>query len=443
MITLTFDRGSIIIHGNVSTPYGQWDPRINTFRAMAMFYPSILSYLNQSQIPYVDNVLDIIPTPQYTSTISLRPYQIDALNSWLAAGRRGVIVLPTAAGKTYIAIKAIELLNVPTLIVVPTLDLLDQWKQLLLQQFKLDIGVYGGGDNFLKPITVSTYDSAYLKAEKLGNKFLLLIFDEVHHLPAPSYSQIAEMSVAPYRLGLTATYEREDGRHTLLPQLVGDCVYELSVDALAGKHLAPYVHEKVFVELTPEEQEIYQQEYSTFINYLQDNNIVLRSSKDFQKFIIRTGSDPKAREALLARNTALKTALNSESKLKSLAKLLKIYSKNKIIIFTRHNQLVYRISRRFLVPAITHKTNRVERQEILEKFKHNEYRVLVTSQVLDEGVDVPDASVGIILSGTGSSREYIQRLGRLLRKRDGKQAKIIEIIAKGTIETRISNRRHK
>ncbi len=106
-----------------------------------------------------------------------------------------------------------------------------------------------------------------------------------------------------------------------------------------------------------------------------------------------------------------------------------------------HNQLVYRISRRFLIPAITFQTSKDERKEILDRFKAGDYRVIVTSQVLDEGIDVPDASIGFIISGTGSSREYIQRLGRLLRKVEGKRAKLIEIVAKGTMETRISQRR--
>jgi superfamily II DNA or RNA helicase len=251
------------------------------------------------------------------------------------------------------------------------------------------------------------------------------------------------MYIAPYRMGLTATYERDDDLHLGLPRLVGGCVYQLEVDALTGKHLSPYTYEKVLVDLTPEERRAYQKEYDVFIRFLKRKRIRLQSTRDFQKFIMRTGRDSEAREALLARNKALKTALNSEAKIKALGEFLGTYSNEKALIFTRFNQLVYRISRRFLIPAVTHQTPREERREILEKFKAGEYRAIVTSQVLDEGVDVPDASVGFILSGTGSSREYIQRLGRILRKRRGKQAKLIEIVARETVETRISQRRHR
>jgi superfamily II DNA or RNA helicase len=410
---------------------------------MAIYYREVLAYLERSRIVYQDEAANPPPVPSLSCRVELRSYQKAALNSWFDAGKRGVVVLPTAAGKTFVALKAIEMLNVATLVVVPTLDLLDQWRKLLSNQFETEVGAYGGGDDILEPLTVSTYDSAYIRAEQLGDRFMLMIFDEVHHLPAPSYSQIAEMYIAPYRMGLTATYEREDGGHYDLPRLVGGPVYHLEVDALAGKHLSPYTHEKILVDLTPDEQKLYKREYDVFAKYLRQKRVVLRSPEDFRRFIMRTGSDPEAREALLARNRALKTALNSEAKIKALGEFLDVYAREKILVFTRYNQLAYRISRRFLIPVVTHQTPREERKEILEKFKAGEYMAIVTSQVLDEGVDVPDASIGFILSGTGSSREYIQRLGRILRKRRGKQAKLIEIVARETVETRISQRRHR
>jgi superfamily II DNA or RNA helicase len=443
MISLRYDKGSLLIGGDVRTPYGRWDPRVGAFRAMALHYTEVLEYLDRSLFLYHDEVADPIPTPTLGSEVELRPYQREALEAWLDAGRRGVIELPTGAGKTYIALKAMERLNAPTLVVVPTLDLMDQWRSQLERFFKVDVGVVGGGEAVLRSLTVSTYDSAYIRAEQLGNRFLFIVFDEVHHLPAPSYMHIAEMYIAPWRLGLTATYEREDGAHDELPRLVGGKVYQLGVDALTGRHLSPYTHEKLFVDLTPEEREIYDEEYSVFTGYLERRGVRMRSQRDFQQFIIRTGGDPEARRALLSRNRAMDVALNSESKIDALADLLRVFRDEKILIFTRHNSLVYRVSRRFLIPAITHRTPKDERRTVLERFRKGEYRVIVTGQVLDEGIDVPDASVAFIISGTGSSREYIQRLGRILRKRKGKEAKLIELVARDTLESRISTRRHR
>ncbi len=125
-----------------------------------------------------------------------------------------------------------------------------------------------------------------------------------------------------------------------------------------------------------------------------------------------------------------------------MAEELETYKKEKILIFTLYNDLVYSISRRFLIPAITYQTPREERRETMANFGRGTCKAIVTSQVLDEGVDVPDASVGILLSGTGSAREYIQRLGRLLRKVEGKTAKLVEIVSKETMEVGTSRRRH-
>jgi len=443
MLHLRFDGGTLLLKGDVGTPYGKWDPRADCYRIKAVHYRDVLAYVGESGLPLKDETLSLPPMETPKSTVTLRSYQNEALARWRSAGMRGILVLPTAAGKTYIALKAIELLGVQTLIVVPTLDLIDQWKKRVSGSLGLEAGAVGGGENMVRMVTVSTYDSAYLQAGTLGNRFMFIIFDEVHHLASPSYMQIAEMYVAPYRMGLTATYERNDERHQLLPRLVGEPVYAARVEDLSGKHLSPYSYEKMFVELTAEEQQVYDREMTVFKDYLSKRGITLRSAEDFQKFIMTTGRDKQAREALLARNRAVRVALNSKAKLALLAEQLRMHRKEKILIFTLHNDLVYVISRRFLIPAVTYQTPKEERREILERFRNGDYRVIVTSQVLDEGVDVPDASVGFILSGTGSAREYIQRLGRLLRKVEGKKAKLVEIVSRETMEVRTSRRRHK
>jgi superfamily II DNA or RNA helicase len=441
MIRLWFDKGTILLRGEVGTPYGKWDPRVECYRIKAMYYWDVLAYLKESKLAFQDDVPNLPPVEQLNSTVELRSYQKEALDSWRHANMRGILILPTAAGKTYVALKAISLLKTQTFIVVPTLDLIDQWRKRVADNLNTEAGAVGGGENTVKMITVSTYDSAYLQAETLGNKFMLIVFDEVHHLASPSYMQIAEMYIAPYRMGLTATYERSDERHSLLPRLIGDPVYTVDIEELAGEHLSPYTYEKILVELTPEEQRAYDNDMTTFRFYLREKGITLRSPEDFQKFIMATGRDHRAREALLARNRALKIALNSDAKLHLLARQLEANRNEKTLIFTLHNDLVYAISRKFLVPAITYQTPKEERKEILENFRKGEYKAIVTSQVLDEGVDVPDASAGYILSGTGSTREYIQRLGRLLRKVEGKRAKLVEIVSKETVEVGISRRR--
>ena len=289
---------------------------------------------------------------------------------------------------------------------------MDQWRSRLKKEFKIEVGVLGGGEWDIKALTVSTYDSAYIHADKLGNRFGLIIFDEVHHLPAAGYRNIAEMFAAPYRMGLTATFEREDGLHTELNRLVGGKVFEKRVKELTGTHLSPFRLEKIVVELTEEEKEEYAKNQKIFSDYLARINLTIRSPADFQKLVMRSGRDPDARRALLARNKARDIAYNSISKIGKLSEILKKHNESKIFIFTEHNKLVHRISKEFLIPSITYRTTSKERSETLDRFRSGIYRAVVTSKVLDEGIDVPDADVGIILSGTGSERAFIQRLGQ-------------------------------
>ena len=440
MIRLSFDRGSVVSEGG-PVPYGKLDSRSGTYRAPAFRYRQIVEHLEREGVAFSDEVFRKGSRLQLSSSIVLRDYQEEALEAWSIEGHRGVIVLPTGAGKTVVAIKAIESLGEPTLIVVPTLVLVEQWRARLEEEFGVEVGVVGGGAREVRPLTVITYDSAVLRSEELGNRFGLLVFDEVHHLPAASYRRIGTLYAAPYRMGLTATLSREDGAHVSLMDYVGRIVYEMEVDELAGVHLAEYSVETIHVPLTTEEQREYDNGFSIYRAYLQSRGIRIRSARDYQRFVMRSGRDPEARRALLARNRAMDLAMNSSAKVEYLKRIFQSYPDEKALVFTRHNKLVYRISKEMLIPAITHQTPSREREETLDRFKSGVYLRIVTSQVLDEGVDVPDASLAIVLSGTGSSRQFIQRLGRVLRKGEGKQAKMLELVSRGTAETRVSRRR--
>ena len=445
-VILYYDKGSIVISGINQIPYSVIDPRTNQLRALALHYQDIITYLQNSGIQYEDNVMELIPIQTLrieNINLSLRPYQKKAIENWITAGKKGCMILPTGSGKTIIAIKLIEIINSSTLIVVPTLDLMEQWTKFLSKYFqKIEIGNIGGGLFNISGVTVSTYDSAYIRSSFIGNKFAFVIFDELHHLAAPGYRTIAEQFASPYRLGLTATYEREDSLHLDFPRLVGGIVYQSSINELArDKHLASFTVEKRYVKLLPEEELEYQKNYNQYLSYL--NELGIRYSQiGLQKLIMISGKNQYARNALLARNKALDIALNSQSKIEELRKILSENPDKKTIIFTQHNKLVYLISNKFLIPFITHKSSKQEREDALNGFRDGRYRALVTSKVLDEGVDVPDAELGIIVSGTGSKREFIQRLGRLLRiKPNSKNAKLIEIVSSGTSEINTSVRR--
>jgi superfamily II DNA or RNA helicase len=442
LISLTYEKGVLDIKSEFRLPHTSWDEPSRCYKAMPLDYREIVEYLKRSRLEYIDRVMDPPLMPQLQVDLDLRDYQLEALDNWLAT-KQGVIVLPTGSGKTILALKAIAELNLPAMVVVPTLDLVRQWSQEVEDKLGITPGIYNGEEHNLGPITIATYDTAYIRAEELGNKFFLIVFDEVHHLPSPGYSQIAELFASPYRMGLTATYEREDGLHSDLNRLVGGKVYELDIKELSGVHLAEYRTERIYVDLTPEEREEYEKRQRIFSTYLKKRGIYMKKPGDLQRIIMMSGHDPEAREALLARNEARKIAINSVSKLEALDKLLEERWGERTIIFTEYNSLVDLISRGFLLPAITYKTDKRERVEILDEFKKGNYRAIVTSKVLDEGVDVPEASVGVILGGSGTIREYRQRLGRLLRKSGDKVATLYEIVSKETSEVSTSRRRRR
>ena len=447
---LRYDNGTIIVTGMAHVPFASFDPRTKSMRAQALHYQNIVEYLKQSEIECDDSVLELIPSPTISTDkknvhLALREYQQKALDNWTEAGKRGCVVLPTGAGKTVIGIKAIELVNSASIVVVPTIDLMDQWTSVLSKYVpNMKVGNLGGGMDDIEPITVSTYDSAYLRAAALGNKFALMIFDEVHHLAAPGYRTIAEQFASPFRLGLTATIEREDDLHKDFPKLVGGIVFQAYSSELArNKHLASYEIERRQVNMLPEELEEYNKNFGIYQVCLKKIGLRMQYAGAFRRLIMMSGRSRAAREAVLARNKSMDIALNSRSKIEELKKILAEKRGQKTIIFTQHNKLVYDISDRFLIPFITHKSSKQERHDALSGFKDGRYNVIVTSKVLDEGVDVPDAELGIILSGTGSSREFIQRLGRLLRPKpdSNMKAKLIEIISSGTREIGTSAKR--
>lgn len=369
------------------------------------------------------------------------PHQAESVDAWWSAGGRGVVVLPTAAGKSHVAELVMLQVQRSTLIVVPTVDLLVQWQRTLGVAFGQPVGMVGGGSHEVLPITVTTYDSAYLHMHRLGNRFGLVVFDEVHHLPASAYSQAAEMCIAPYRLGLTATPERSDGLHLRLDTLVGPEVYRRQVSELAGAYLAEYDTCVIPVPLTAEERRRYDEADAVYRGFIARHRIRLGGPNGWQNFLQIASRSAEGRAAHQAWRERKRVSQASAGKLEVLAELFEAHGESKVVVFTNDNRTIYDISRRFLIPVITHETPAKERLAILKGVESGRFRVVGTSRVLNEGVDMPDVSVAIVVSGTGSVREAVQRLGRILRRREGKQAVLYELVADGTSEDLTSDRR--
>lgn len=417
------------------------DERTGSFRAPAYRYRDIILTLRQADLPYEDEARRFEPTElPIVDSFEPFPHQADALQAWWQQ-RRGVVELPTGAGKTLLAVLAIEKAQRPTLVVVPTLELLVQWQRTLQQRFGVEVGTVGGGTSDVRDLTVITYDSAQMQMEFLGNRFGLLVCDECHHLPAPAYRFIAEGCMAPFRLGLSATMARTDGSESVAYALLGPLVHQVSINELEGQYLAPYEIHSVAVLLDEEEQEIYDASRAEYLQFRRSTGISVGSGAGWAQFIIRAHQSDEGRSAFAAYRRQKRIALTSKNKLDALWQVLKKHRHDRILVFTEDNETVYRISERFVLPTITHQTRPPERKALLDAFAQGSLRVLLTSKVLNEGVDVPDANVGVVLSGNGSVREHVQRLGRILRKKEGKTASLYEIYTDVAAEAGMSERR--
>jgi superfamily II DNA or RNA helicase len=176
-------------------------------------------------------------------------------------------------------------------------------------------------------------------------------------------------------------------------------------------------------------------------DFLYDSRINMGAPDGWSRFLQLSARSPEGRRAFLAYRTQRQISLASEGKLAVLEGLLRQHARDRVLIFTNDNDTVYTISRTFLIPALTHQTDLKERREHLARFNDGQYPALVTSRVLNEGVNIPAANVAIVLSGTASVREHVQRLGRVLRRQEGKRATLYEVITRGTAEERQSDRR--
>jgi superfamily II DNA or RNA helicase len=446
-LELHFDHGTLVVLGvpDGDPQLGQWltfDRRTGTHRAPAHRYRGLVSHLHRAGLDYVDRARDYQKIDlALAQPIEPFPYQREALDAWKASGCTGVVELPTGAGKTILAVLAIAHTGRPTLVVVPTIDLMMQWQKVLHERLARPIGLLGGGFSDAQDITVTTYDSAAAQTEFHGNRYGLLVCDECHHLPAPAYRFIAAGSLAPFRLGLTATFARADGLEGVAAELLGPIRYRADINDLEGHYLAPYEVKALAVALTEEEQARYEEARGLYIDFLRGSGVQLDRPGGWAQFIVVCHRSEEGRQAFAAYREQKRVAFTAQAKIEALWRILLKHRRDRILVFTEDNDTVHRLSRLFLLPVITHQTPPKERARLLADFASGALPVLLTSKVLNEGVDVPDANVGVVLSGSGSVREHVQRLGRILRKKEGKRAILYELCTAVAAEHRISERR--
>jgi len=340
-------------------------------------------------------------------------FQKEAVDRWCANGYRGAVVIPTGGGKTFVGLEAIRRLSLSTLICVTTKELAEQWRSRLKEMLGIDAGLLGDTKKDIKPVTVAIYNSASKYVNLIRNRFGLLICDECHHVPAQTFKTVAIAVRAPYRLALSATPKRYDANESLVFFTCGKVVYTANYQELVNLKLAsPLRFYRIYVNLTSDEV----MQYSS----VDSSNIF-----SFTKLA--------------------KIAYRAERKYSVLRKLLEKLKNRKIIIFTQYVDQAERANKvaKEVMKSALLVGNTKDREKIFERFKSGKLNCIVSTTVLDEGIDVPDADVAVILSGSGSERQLMQRIGRVLRYREGKVATVIEIVTRNTIEEKIAERRCK
>ncbi|MSR53264.1 MAG: helicase [Gemmataceae bacterium] len=352
---------------------------------------------------------------------SIRDYQRESADIFHAGGNvkggSGVIVLPCGSGKTIVGIVAMALVQKSTLILTTSVTAVKQWRREILDKTDLteaDVAEYTGDSKQIGPVTVATYQIITYRPDKdeefphfkIFNErdWGLIIYDEVHLLPAPVFRVTAQIQ-ARRRLGLTATLVREDGREGDVFSLIGPKKYDV-----------PW-------------RELETQGWIAAANCTE----------------IRTAlpDDVRMEYAVAELRDKYRIASENEAKDNVVSQLLKRHANERVIVIGQYISQLKRLSKRFNIPLIMGSTPNGEREDLYSKFRRGEVRHLVLSKVGNFAIDLPDANVLIQVSGTfGSRQEEAQRLGRVLRpKQNGESAHFYTLVTRDTREIEFAQHR--
>jgi DNA excision repair protein ERCC-3 len=352
---------------------------------------------------------------------SLRPYQIAAGEAFHAGGTvvggNGVVVLPCGAGKTVVGIHVMSLVGTKTLILTTNTVAVRQWREELLDKTELsadEVSEYTGDQKKVSPVTITTYQMLTWRRSKTGEfehfspfsreNWGLVIYDEVHLLPAPVFRVTADLQ-ARRRLGLTATLVREDGKEDEVFCLIGPKRYDVPWKVLESQGFIATAHcTEVRVPLEPALKNVYL--------------------------------------AASARNK-FRVASENPAKTRVIEQLIERHRGGRILVIGQYIDQLNALARHLRAPLITGKTPNSEREKLYDAFRDGSLDVLIVSKVGNFAIDLPEANVAIQISGTfGSRQEEAQRLGRILRpKSDGSAAAFYSIVTLGSRDQEFSEKR--
>jgi DNA excision repair protein ERCC-3 len=346
----------------------------------------------------------------------LRPYQATAVEAF-SEGGSGVVVLPCGAGKTLVGAAAMAATKTTTLILVTNTVSARQWRDELLSRTSLtpeEIGEYSGQVKEVKPVTIATYQ--ILTAKRKGQyahlalldalDWGLIVYDEVHLLPAPVFKLTADLQ-ARRRLGLTATLVREDGREGDVFSLIGPKRFDAPWKQIEAQgFISPAACYEVRVDLPA------------------GDRLEYAASADDERY---------------------RLAATAPAKIEVVRRLVDRHPGERILVIGQYLDQIDELADALKAPKITGATPVDERERLFGEFRNGEITLLVVSKVANFSVDLPEASVAIQVSGSfGSRQEEAQRLGRLLRpKKSAHTASFYTLIARDTVDQDFAQNRQR
>lgn len=352
----------------------------------------------------------------------LRDYQREAVGAFWAGGTvnggSGAVVLPCGAGKTVVAIGAMDAVKEHTLILTTNVTALRQWRDEILDKTDLDpemVGEYSGIKKDIKPVTITTYqiltyrknkDSDFVHFDLFNQRnWGLIVYDEVHLLPAPVFKAVANLQ-SRRRLGLTATLVREDGREEEVFSLIGPKKYDVPWRVLEKRG---FIAQATCAEIR----------------------------------VPFEGDDQRLEYAIAEARDKHRIAAINPKKLDVVKALIERHCDDQVLVIGQYLEQLDEVAALTGAPIITGRTPQGMRDKLFEQFRQREVPVLVVSKVANFAVDLPDANVAIQISGTfGSRQEEAQRLGRVLRpKKRSNQAYFYSVVTRDTTEQEYANKR--
>lgn len=366
----------------------------------------------------------------------LYDWQKEAFQKWTENALKGIAVAPTGVGKTTYALFCMQTIRKKTIIIVPTIILMKQWKEEIMKQLQVPeekIGFIGDGHREDKPITIAVINS--VREEDLS-RFYMVICDEIHRYGSIENIKPLMNSNFTVKLGITATLERQDNAEELLKQYIGNVIYKYEQkEAIQDNILNKFTLINKGVEMTPVEKKAYDESDIVVKNGMREFNYDFIELQEVVKNF-RHPDNETASTVFKAISERRKLYSNSVSKINAVVDLVMQHKNDKIIIFNEYigmaETLYERLTEKNFLVGIYH--SQTKDQEVVDDFANGKISVLVAVKSLNEGLNVKNANVGIEVSRNSVKRNIIQRLGRLIRKQEGKQAYFYQIYCRYTKE---------